>query len=67
MKNVIIFEKFIGMFDGKYECDFICDVIYFEGVRVFVYYEWDYYSGMLVVVENDYGNGKVIYIGIRLE
>ncbi|ADQ45670.1 Beta-galactosidase [Caldicellulosiruptor kronotskyensis 2002] len=67
MKNAIILAKPIGILDGKYECDFICDIIHLEGARALAYYEQDYYCGMPAVVENNYGNGKAIYIGTRPE
>lgn len=67
MKNAIILEKPLGTLDGRYECDFICDVIHSEGAKVLAYYEQDYYKGMPAILENTYGSGKSVYIGTRPE
>ena len=53
---------------GKdYSCGFMCDIIHLEGARSLGVYSEDFYADTPCICENDYGAGKAIYIGSKLD
>lgn len=53
-------------FDGRsYPARLICDIIRLEGARQIdnTGYHEDFYRGMPVITENDYGDGHAYYVG----
>lgn len=58
--------KMSAMWDsGEYECSFLCDLIRDEGAEVIARYGSDFYQGVPCVTENQYGQGKAVYIGTK--
>ncbi len=49
----------------KYPATLLCDLMHLEGAKGMASYEEDFYAGMPVFTENQYGKGKAIYIGTR--
>lgn len=60
--------KTSAVLGGKvYECGFMCDVIHLEGAKSLGTYAEDFYAETPCICENDFGAGKTIYIGSKLE
>ncbi|WP_411169578.1 beta-galactosidase [Clostridium sp. MB05] len=53
--------------DGSYKCNLICDVVHLEGAKEIATYETDFYKNTPVITENDFGNGKAIYLASNIE
>lgn len=47
---------------GVYTCGRLADIIHVEGAQVLATYGDDFYAGMPVVTENDFGRGKAYYL-----
>lgn len=64
-KNCVRTSDVLG---GKdYICGFMCDIIHLEGARSLGVYSEDFYADTPCICENDYGAGKAIYIGSKLD
>lgn len=46
----------------RYPADILCDLLHLEGARAVSAYEEDFYRGMPVLTENDFGKGKAFYV-----
>lgn len=54
-------EKLFGE-KRKYECGFLCDLIYLEDAETLAVYEKNFYKGFPCVTVNRFGKGKAFYI-----
>lgn len=61
-KNRIVVKKPYGEISGTYECGLLCDLIHLETACEIASYGQDFYAGMPVVTENEFGSGKAYYI-----
>jgi beta-galactosidase len=53
-------------YQGKrYPAHLLCDLMHLEGAKGMAFYEEDFYAGMPVFTEHQYGKGKAVYIGTR--
>lgn len=55
------------MAGDSYSCNLLCDIIHPETAEVVATYQSDFYQGTPVITENNYGKGKVWYVGSQLE
>lgn len=50
--------------DGRsFPCGMVCDLMHTQGAQVLATYGEDFYAGTPAVTRNDFGKGKVYYIG----
>lgn len=49
----------------RHSCKILCDLMHLEGAISLAEYQKDFYSGMPVVTQNNFKNGKAYYIGTR--
>ena len=60
--NTVVFT------DGsEYTCRMLCDLMHLEGAESLANYSSDFYAGTPVVTRNEFGKGRVYYIGTELE
>lgn len=60
--NTVVFT------DGKESsCGLVCDIIHLEGAESLAKYGKDFYSGIPAITKNQFGNGRVYYIGTDVE
>ncbi|NLI61105.1 MAG: beta-galactosidase [Clostridiales bacterium] len=60
--NTVVFD------DGsEYTCHMLCDLMHLEGAESLAEYSSDFYAGMPAITRNQYGRGRVFYIGTNLE
>ena len=53
-------------YDGKqYPATILCDLLHLEGAKALSTYEEDFYAGMPVLTEHDFGRGKAYYVATR--
>lgn len=51
------------VYDGvEYPAEVLCDVLHLEGAKSHSVYEKDFYKGMPVLTENQFGKGKAYYV-----
>lgn len=62
MKNSIVIHHPVGDLTGQYDCGLLCDLIHLETANALAAYGKDFYAGMPVLTENEYGKGKAYYI-----
>jgi beta-galactosidase len=62
MKNSIVMKETLGGLHGSYECGMLCALPHLEGAQALAVYGKDFYSGMPVLTENQFGQGKAYYI-----
>lgn len=54
------------VYEGKrYPAGLLCDLMHLRGAREVASYESDFYAGMPVLTENEFGKGKAYYVGAR--
>lgn len=54
------------VYEGKqYPAGLLCDLMHLRGAKEIASYESDFYAGMPVLTENEFGNGKAYYVGAR--
>lgn len=54
------------VYEGKrYPAGLLCDLMHLRGAREVASYESDFYAGMPVLIENEFGKGKAYYVGAR--
>lgn len=54
--------------NGKdYKASLVCDLIHPENAKVLAKYSNEFYAGTAAVTENKYGQGKVWYVGTKLD
>ena len=51
-----------GVITGTYGCGLLCDILHTEGATVLATYQEDFYAGYPCVTENQYGEGRAVYI-----
>jgi len=62
MKNSIVIKEAWGNLKGEYDCGMLCDLIHLEKAKALAVYGKDFYAGMPVLTENEFGTGKAYYI-----
>jgi beta-galactosidase len=62
MQNEMILEAGVEPFAKRYACGLICDVVHTQGARVLATFGQDYYAGAPALTENQYGQGKALYL-----
>jgi len=67
MKNSMIVKEAKGDIHGEYQCGMLCDLLHLEGAKALATYGKDFYAGMPVLTENDFGNGKSYYVASNPE
>lgn len=60
--NEIVFKQPFGHLHGEYSCHILFDLIHAETAEVLATYGSDFYQGMPVLTQNQYGKGKAYYI-----
>ena len=54
------------VYEGKqYPAGLLCDLMHLRGAKEIASYESDFYAGMPVLTENEFGKGKAYYVGAR--
>lgn len=54
------------VYEGKrYPAGLLCDLMHLRSAREVASYESDFYAGMPVLTENEFGKGKAYYVGAR--
>lgn len=54
------------VYEGKqYPAGLLCDLMHLRGAKEIASYESDFYAGMPVLTENEFGKGKAYYVGTR--
>lgn len=64
-KNIIRTEGALG--DREFSCGFMCDIIHLQGATSLGNYTCDFYAGTPCVCENQYGAGRTVYLGSKLD
>jgi beta-galactosidase len=67
LKNRIVVKEPLGSVSGEYECGMLCDLLHVETARPLAVYGEDFYAGMPVLTENQYGKGKAYYVAADAE
>lgn len=49
----------------EYSAELLCDIIHSEGAEILAEYQQDFYCNTPVLTKNQYGKGKVYYLGTR--
>ena len=62
MRNSIIVKEPAGTLKGEYQCGMLCDLIHLEEAKGLAVYGKDFYKGMPVLTENQFGKGKAYYV-----
>ena len=50
---------------SEYDAELLCDLLHTEGAKVLSTYTTDFYAGMPMLTENEFGNGKAYYVAAR--
>ncbi len=50
---------------SEYDAELLCDLLHTEGAKTLATYTTDFYSGMPMLTENAFGNGKAYYVAAR--
>jgi len=51
-----------GIITQNYECGLLCDILHTEGANVLATFKDDFYAGHPCVTENEYGEGRAVYV-----
>lgn len=62
MKNSMIIKTSTPGLNTEYTCGLLCDLIHLEGAKALAVYGKDFYAGMPVLTENEFGKEKAYYI-----
>lgn len=49
----------------EYSCNMLCDILHTEGAEALAFYGSDFYAGTPAVTVNNFGKGKVFYLGTQ--
>jgi len=61
-KNSILLNEEISSLKNEYSCGLLCDLLHIETAKSLAVYGSDFYAGMPVLTENQFGNGRAYYI-----
>lgn len=50
---------------SEYDAELLCDLLHTEGAKTLATYTTDFYAGMPMLTENEFGNGKAYYVAAR--
>ena len=50
---------------SEYDAELLCDLLHTEGAKALATYTTDFYAGMPMLTENEFGNGKAYYVAAR--
>lgn len=51
--------------EKTYPAGVLCDLLHLQGAKALASYEKDFYEGMPVLTQNEFGNGKAYYVAAR--
>ena len=51
--------------EKTYPAGVLCDLLHLQGAKALAFYEKDFYEGMPVLTQNEFGEGKAYYVAAR--